>query len=106
VALHLDGNPDQNTLAPQRFVVELADGRRHEVHLEQVYGHPEVPLTAAENEDKFRRCVGYASRPLPAERADALVEAVAAVETLDDASSLAALTVSAPGMSGQQATAE
>lgn len=106
VALQLDGNPDQNALAPQRFVVELADGRRHEVHLEQVYGHPEVPLTAAENEDKFRRCVGYASRPLPAERADALVEAVATVETLDDASALAALTVSAPRMSGQQATVE
>jgi len=106
VALHLDGNPDENALAPQRFEIELADGRRHEVHLTQVYGHPEVPLTAAENEDKFRRCVGYASRPLPAERADALVEAVAAVETLEDASALAALTVSAPEMSGQRSTVE
>lgn len=93
VTLVLDDNPDENALDPQRFVFELRDGRRHEITLDHVFGHPHAPLSAEQNLDKFRRCVGYASKSLGDERAEALVAAVADIENLDDAADLARLTV-------------
>ena len=96
VELELDGNPDENALVPQWFKVTLADGTAHEIELTQVYGHPDVPLTAEENAAKFRRCVGYGRAAMSEGQAAALEAAVAEVETLSDAAKLAALTV-APG---------
>jgi len=93
VHLELDGNPDENALAPQWFKVTLTDGTEHEITLPQVYGHPDVPLSAEENAAKFRRCVGYGRAPMPAGQAARLEAAVAEVETLADAARLAALTV-------------
>lgn len=93
VSLVLDDNPDENALAPQRFVVTATDGRVVEVALPQVYGHPDVPLSTEENLDKFRRCIGYGSRPMTEAQGDALHAAVEGVEELEDAARLAALTV-------------
>lgn len=95
VTLIQDGNPDENALAPQRFVFELTDGTRREVVLPQVYGHPDVPLSTAENLDKFRRCIGYGTRALSGAEGDRLVAAVEGIETLEDAARLAQLTVPA-----------
>lgn len=92
VTVELDpDNPDPNALDPQHITVRLHGGAVHAVHLPRVYGHPAVPLTAAENEAKFRRCLGYARRPLPPAQADALVAAVAALETLEDTAALVRL---------------
>jgi len=93
VTLHPDGNPDENALCPQRFVFRLADGREEEVRLAQMYGHPDVPLTEAENRAKFERCLGYGARALPAGRGEALAAAVEGVARLEDAAELARLTV-------------
>lgn len=93
VHLELDGNPDQNALVPQWFKVTLTDGTAHEITLAQVYGHPDVALTDAENAAKFRRCVGYGRAPMPDAQAARLEQAVSQIETLPDAARLAALTV-------------
>lgn len=90
----LDDNPDLNALDPQEVSVRLADGTEHSVHLAHVYGHPAQPLTDAENEAKFRRCMGFGRRPVTAAQADALIAAVAGLETLPD---IAALTAIAQG---------
>jgi 2-methylcitrate dehydratase PrpD len=92
VTVELDtDNPDPNALDPQRITVRLHSGAVHAVHLPRVYGHPEVPLTAAENEAKFRRCLTYATRAIPAAQADALVAAVVGLQDLDDVAALVAL---------------
>lgn len=100
VHLELDGNPDENALAPQWFKVTLTDGTEHEITLPQVYGHPDVPLSAEDNAAKFRRCVGYGRAPMPEAQAARLEAAVAEVETLPDVAGLAALTV-IPGARGK-----
>jgi 2-methylcitrate dehydratase PrpD len=84
-------NPDQNALDPQTITVRLHSGAVHAVHLARVYGHPDVPLSAAENEAKFRRCAAAAIRPLP--DPDRLIAAVAAVENMPDIAELARLSV-------------
>lgn len=89
VTVELDeANPDPNALDPQTITVRLHSGAVHVLHLPRVFGHPAVPLTAAENEAKFRRCLTYATRPIPAAQADALVAAVAGLEDLTDITAL------------------
>lgn len=89
----LDGNPDQNALDPQRISVRLADGTEHAIVLPHVYGHPAVPLSAAENEAKFRRCCGYGRVALPGERVEALVAAVGGLDGIEDVAGLVRLTL-------------
>ena len=87
----LDDNPDENALDPQRFVVRRRNGKEHTVRLATVYGHPESPLTADLNRDKFDYCIGYSARPLGADQGDAIASMVDGVEELDDAAELAGL---------------
>jgi len=94
VDLILDDNPDENALDPQRFVFELADGRRHEIVLPYIYGHPDAALTAEENMDKFRRCITYGSIPLTQAEGDMIADLVANIENAEDSAKLARLTVS------------
>ena len=51
-----------------------------------------VPLSAEENVAKFRRCAGYAARPLPAPAQDALIAAIADLEKVDDIARLMRLS--------------
>lgn len=87
----LDDNPDQNALDPQRISVRLASGAEHAIDLPHVYGHPAVPLSAAENEEKFRRCCGYGRISLPAPRAAALIETVRGLEAVADVAGMVRL---------------
>lgn len=89
----LDNNPDQNALDPQTITVELKSGARHSVTLPNVYGHPQAPLSDAENVGKFHRCASYGAIALASERVSALVEAVGAIEAETDVARLVGLTL-------------
>ncbi|WP_202912984.1 MmgE/PrpD family protein [Acuticoccus sediminis] len=89
-----DGNPDQNAMTPQRFVLTLTDGSRHELTLDHVYGHPRSPLSAADNVDKFMRNWGTVPG-LPAGNAERVVELVETLETVADVTAIARLMVPA-----------
>lgn len=95
VVVEQDDNPDLNALAPQTISVTLRNGASHAVTLEQVYGHPTVPLTTEENVGKFMRCMNYGSRPLAADRAKALIDTIADLESLGDVARIPALTLAA-----------
>lgn len=91
-----DGNPDENALSPQRIGVRLRSGAEHEVRLPVVFGHPDAPLSAAENEEKFVRCAAHGG--LPEQRARVLRDLVAHCEALADVRQLVqALTPEAEG---------
>ena len=92
----LDANPDQNALDPQTISVTLTSGARHAVTLPHVYGNPDVPLSDAENEAKFLRCLSYATAPLSTAKAKALIDAIAGLEQLADISTLIAMTHAGP----------
>jgi 2-methylcitrate dehydratase PrpD len=84
----MDGNPDLNALDPQEVSVRLTSGAEHRVHLKHVFGHPEEPLSRAQNIDKFRRCMTFGRLPMPDGQADALIAAVDGLEAMADISEL------------------
>lgn len=98
VEMVLDDNPDENALDPQRFIFRLNSGREHEIRLPAVFGHPDAPLTAQQNREKFDRCITYGATPVGGDRGDAIAAAVEGIEELEDAAVLARLTV--PGQGG------
>lgn len=89
-----DGNPDQNALAPQRVIVRLTSGRTRVIDLPEVYGHPEAPLTDAENRAKFARCCGWAVPPVPDARRAEIERMVDEIEDVTDVGQIAKLMVS------------
>ena len=88
VRLLPDDNPSQNAIAPQRVTVRLNGGEQFEVIVPAIYGHPDSPLTEAENLEKFGRCCRYAAPPVPVELQDRLVTLVADFDKLEDVSVL------------------
>jgi 2-methylcitrate dehydratase PrpD len=91
-----DGNPDENALSPQRIGVRLRSGAEHEVLLPVVVGHPDAPLSPAENEEKFFRCAAHGG--MPEQQARMLRDLVAQCEVLADVRQLVrALTPEAEG---------
>ncbi|MGG5809276.1 MmgE/PrpD family protein [Falsiroseomonas sp. CW058] len=85
-----DGNANENALDPQRFTIRLRSGAVREVMVPHAYGHPEAPLTPAENEEKFLRCCTHADPALPEARARRIMDLVAGVESLPDIAALPA----------------
>jgi 2-methylcitrate dehydratase PrpD len=85
-----DGNPDPNALSPQRVEIDLAEGRAVACTVDAVLGSPERPLSPEARGSKLATCwssLGY----LPPRQGAELWEAVAALDTLDDVRSVAAL---------------
>ena len=61
--------PDPNAFYPQRITIERSDGRTTLHEIPYAWGHPEMPLTAAENRAKFRDCLRFGG--VDPDRADA-----------------------------------
>lgn len=88
-----DDNPDPNAISPQSFDFTLADGRAVTVDVPYIFGHPQNPLSPAQNEAKFRACAAAAARPLPPAQMEELMSAIAGLEDLPDVAILARLTL-------------
>jgi 2-methylcitrate dehydratase PrpD len=89
LAVIADANPDPNALAPVRVELDLADRTTLACNVEEVIGSPARPLSPAAAGAKFEACCRPA---VGADRAGALWSAAMALETLDDAASLAPFT--------------
>jgi aconitate decarboxylase len=84
-----NGEADPNALAPQSLTVSLVDGTSHQVSLPAVLGHPDRPLSARAQHDKFNACCAFAGL---APGATARLHAVCgSLEKLDDVRTLVAL---------------
>jgi 2-methylcitrate dehydratase PrpD len=97
ISLVPDDNPNQNVIAPQRVVVRLNDGTKHEIVLRAIYGHPDAALTEAENLEKFARCCSYTRPAVPPKLRDQLIELVADFERIEDVALLPRL-LALPGV--------
>jgi 2-methylcitrate dehydratase PrpD len=49
-------HPNPNAFYPQTLRLELSDGRSLERQIPHAWGHPLMPLSPLEREDKFRLC--------------------------------------------------
>ena len=68
--------------------VRRTDGRSVTIEAVSPLGSPEKPLSDAQFAAKFRDCAGNAIRPLPRESVDAVLAAIAGLDTLGDARAL------------------
>ncbi len=88
-----DDNPNANAVAPQKLEVYLKDGRKLEVEMPQIFGHPENPLSHEQNVAKFKRSWASAAKPLSDASADRMIDAVTNLESVEDIRSLIDLTI-------------
>ncbi len=84
ITMRVDDNPDPNALAPQRVVIGLHDGTRHEWRCDVMGANPARPLSREQQLKKFHRCWELADVPTGRARAEAVVEMVDRLEQLAD----------------------
>lgn len=64
--------------------IGLRDGRRLVARVEHPRGHPLHPMSWQELAAKFHMCARHAHRPVPTERAAALIETIRGLESVED----------------------
>ena len=84
IQVRVDENPDPNALVPVTVTLTLKDGSRHAITIKDVYGSPGNPMTREAHLNKFRGNSAAAPRPIGADKAQALIDQVDGLETLDD----------------------
>lgn len=94
-----DDNPSHSAMTPQTVTVTLKSGATHSVVVEAAYGHPDNPLSRAENLDKFWRCWRRAEGMEDA----AGEELIATIDGIEKVADVAAITrlLMAPRASGR-----
>ncbi|MDP2953500.1 MAG: hypothetical protein Q8O76_09320, partial [Chloroflexota bacterium] len=69
-----------------RTMVEIRtkDGKLRQKKMDYHKGHPKNPLTWEEMATRFRSCVPFAARPLPAGKVEEIIRLVKDLEEVDD----------------------
>ncbi|NPC56960.1 MmgE/PrpD family protein [Caenimonas soli] len=83
-------HPNPNAFYPQHITLELADGRVVERDIPYAWGHPLLPLSQQEREDKFRRCL-HLTRDRSREDEEAIESMIGWVARLPEATDCAPL---------------
>ena len=82
---------DPAAFAPQTIMAELNDGSTVSASIMALFGSPADPLSAQQNETKFRDCLAFGFGEARIELADRMIEQVGALETLEDVGELSRL---------------
>jgi aconitate decarboxylase len=88
IVTEMNGNPDQNALAPQRVEVTLRTGETLRWACETMLANPARPLSREQHVQKFLRCLEFAQEPLTA---TGLIDLVDQLEQVTDVRALCAL---------------
>lgn len=86
-----DGQANPAAFTPQVLRVQLASGKTHEFTLNSLFGAPADPLSAEQNEAKFRECCAFGFGGAREDIEAAMIAAVADLENLEDAGRLSRL---------------
>jgi 2-methylcitrate dehydratase PrpD len=86
IAVRDAGNP--NAMTPVEVEIMLRDGNRHAARLETVYGNPAKPLSRPDQLAKFRSNCASATRPLPRDNMERLIERIDRLEEISDVTEL------------------
>jgi 2-methylcitrate dehydratase PrpD len=73
---------DENAMVPVRLRIRLKGGAVHELHLDQMTGHPDKALSREQHLNKFRSCWEAGAGHLPAAHQERLIEVVDGLEDL------------------------
>lgn len=71
-------------MAPEIVEIRTRGGVTHQRCVEHVRGSPMAPMTTEELQEKFRRCIAHAAKPIPDEAADELCTIIGRLESLED----------------------
>ena len=86
VTIEVSALKDPNRMTPQQVTVSLADGSTQIIHIDQVLGSPDYPLTDSQQQTKFNLCLASSGLSLQPKR---IIKSVA---QLEDLSCMRALT--------------
>ncbi|MFN7053954.1 MmgE/PrpD family protein [Hyphomonas sp.] len=86
-----DGQTNPAAFTPQTLTLRLASGAEETFTITSLYGSPADPLSPEDNAGKFRACCAFGFGAPRADIEDAVIRAIANLETLDDAGRLARL---------------
>lgn len=86
-----DGQTNPAAFTPQRLCIRLRSGDLREFGIDALPGAPANPLSAAENETKFRECCAFGFGEVRTDIEDAIIASVAGLDKLDDAGRLSRL---------------
>ena len=75
---------DEKVLTPQLFYITLANNEKIEINLDNVYGHPKVPLSEKEYLNKFRICCTSSKRKINKEKVNEMIDFILDLENKDN----------------------
>jgi 2-methylcitrate dehydratase PrpD len=71
-------------LPPTDIEIETKEGRKYDMRVEVMPGHPDNPLSWADVMDKFKDCVPWSARPFSEQEIAEISQCVQHLETLED----------------------
>lgn len=86
-----DGQTAPAAFTPQTLTLRLVSGEAREFSTAMLFGSPADPLSAAENEAKFRECIAFGFDDPKTEICSAMIAAVTDLERLEDAGQISRL---------------
>jgi 2-methylcitrate dehydratase PrpD len=71
-------------IAPAIVEIVTTDGQLLSTQVDEVYGHPNNPMSDADVINKFKDCLQYAKQPISTEQVDQLVEMLLNLDAVED----------------------
>ncbi len=71
-------------ISPANVEIQTTDGQTFSTQVDDVYGHPNNPVSDADVIRKFKDCLQYAKQPIPAQQVDQLVKTLLNLEAVED----------------------
>ena len=85
----IEASEPLNCFAGARVTIRTRGGDEYSDRIDHVKGTPENPMSFDEVVDKFRRCMPFSAKPLPAKNVDEVADMVRDLEHVPDVSLLA-----------------
>ena len=80
IKIEKNDNLDEKVLTPQFFSVTLMDDKKLEIKLDNVYGHPKVPLSEKEYLNKFNVCCETSIKKIDKHKINEMIEFILDIE--------------------------
>jgi 2-methylcitrate dehydratase PrpD len=78
-------------ISPAVVEIQTTAGQTFSARADDVYGHPNHPMSDADVISKFKDCLQYAKQPIPTQQVDQLVETLLNLEAVEDISEISKL---------------
>ena len=72
------------SISPALIELQTISGQSLPVRIDEVYGHPNNPMSEEDVISKFKDCLQYAKQPISTQQTDALIEKLMSLETVED----------------------